>query len=197
MQTVTSNYRVLIVDDNEGIHDDFRSLLESRGSSDSLDALAAELFGDIKLEEPAIDIPSYRFDSAFQGRVALESVKDALERGDSFALAFVDIRMPPGWDGIETIRKIWAIDPNIQMVICSAYSDYSWAEIVHELGVSDRLLLLRKPFDPSSVKQLALATTFKWSQEQAMRQQVRKLEAELDRAHRRIEALQTALARKD
>ncbi|MCA9710986.1 MAG: response regulator, partial [Myxococcales bacterium] len=158
----TSTYRVLIVDDNVGIHDDFRTLLQPSRSPDELDALAEELFGDGGHDQTSQDIPLYRFDSVFQGDSALESVESAKADGDAYALAFVDIRMPPGWDGVETIRKLWAVDPDIQVVLCSAYSDYSWEEIVQRLGVTDKLLMLRKPFDPDSVKQLALTTTCRW-----------------------------------
>src|SRR4029079_9942942 len=120
-------------------------------------------------EEPVVELPSYRCDSAFQGNTALETVKDAVANGDAYALAFIDIRMPPGWDGVETILHLWEIDPNIQMVLCSAYSDYSWEEMPESRGVSDKLLLLRKPFDANSVKQLTLATTSRWQRERLAR----------------------------
>jgi two-component system, NtrC family, sensor kinase len=191
-----STYRVLIVDDNEGIHQDFRSLLQPAREPDELDELAAELFGEGVVAEPSVvELPSYRCDSAFQGDSALENVKDAVANGESYALAFIDIRMPPGWDGVETILHLWEIDPNIQMVLCSAYSDYSWEEIVQKLGVSDKLLLLRKPFDPSSVKQLTLATTSRWRREQLARQQLRELEERLERCRGQLTALEAGIAR--
>ena len=74
----------------------------------------------------------------------------------------VDVRMPPGWDGIETTQKLWEVDPDLQVVICSAYSDYSWDEIIAKLGNSDRLLFLKKPFDAMEILQLANALTEKW-----------------------------------
>jgi diguanylate cyclase (GGDEF)-like protein/PAS domain S-box-containing protein len=77
-------------------------------------------------------------------------------------MAFVDMRMPPGWDGVETISKMWEADPDIQVVICTAYSDYSWEEIIKRLGNVDRLLILKKPFDTVEVCQLAYALTQKW-----------------------------------
>jgi CheY-like chemotaxis protein len=196
VQTALSTYRVLIVDDNEGIHQDFRTLLQPRREPDELDELAAELFGDQAIpEEPIADLPSYRCDSVFQGDTALENVKDAVANGESYALAFIDIRMPPGWDGVETILHLWKIDPNIQMVLCSAYSDYSWEEIVQKLGVSDKLLLLRKPFDPNSVKQLTLATTSRWHHERVARQQLRELEQRMERCREQLVELETGLAR--
>lgn len=190
MESALATYRVLIVDDNEGIHDDFRSLLQPRREPDELDALAAEIFGDdVGADESGPELPSYRCDSVYQGPAALETVKDAVANGESYALAFVDIRMPPGWDGVETILHLWAVDPNIQMVLCSAYSDYSWEEIVQKLGVSDKLLILRKPFDPNSVKQLTLATTSRWQRERAARQRLRELEERLEQGRRHLTAL--------
>lgn len=170
-------YRILIVDDNEAIHRDFRTLLQERPASSDLADLAMAIFGDHGTEAPALDLPIYTFDSAYQGASALETVKNASSTGQSYALAFVDVRMPPGWDGVETIQRIWEVDPNIQMVICSAYSDYTWDELVHTLGTTDKLLFLRKPFDPTCVKQIALAITCKWSREQATREHLTRLEA--------------------
>ena len=72
-------------------------------------------------------------------------------------MAFVDMRMPPGWDGVETIAKMWEVDPEIQIVICSAYSDRPWDEIVRKLGHVDQFLILKKPFDTIEVCQLARA----------------------------------------
>ena len=90
-------------------------------------------------------------------------VQQALDEGRPYAMAFVDIRMPPGWDGIETVRKIWEIDSEILIVICSAYSDYSWEQMVRQLGRTDRFLILKKPFDVVEVRQFAMALTRRWS----------------------------------
>jgi signal transduction histidine kinase/AmiR/NasT family two-component response regulator len=77
-------------------------------------------------------------------------------------MAFVDVRMPPGWDGVETTAKIWEKYPDLQVVICTAYSDYSWKDMVKKLGYSDRLVILKKPFDNVEVLQLAISMTEKW-----------------------------------
>jgi len=194
MDPVSSSYRVLIVDDNEGIHQDFRSLLQPPREPDDLDALADELFGDDEKEE-TFELPSYRCDSAFQGEMALATVKDAVANGDAYALAFIDIRMPPGWDGVETITHLWAIDPNLQIVLCSAYSDYSWEEIVQKLGVSDKLMLLRKPFDANSVKQITLASTSRWHRDRLVRQQLHQLDERLELCREQLTALERDMAR--
>ena len=77
-------------------------------------------------------------------------------------MAFVDVRMPPGWDGVETIARIWEVDPELQIVVCTAYSDYSWEEMRAKVGQPDSLLVLKKPFDNIEVQQLAHALTKKW-----------------------------------
>lgn len=186
----STKYRVLIVDDNEDIHDDFRMLLQPPIQGKALDDLVSEVLGEEGEEAPSVELPDYEFDSAFQGRAAVDAVQGAMAAGKAYALAFVDIRMPPGWNGVETIRNIWKIDPDIQMVICSAYSDFSWEDIVEQLGPSDRLLFLRKPFDPSAVKQMALATTSRWHNELKLREQVRRLEARLAHSEQQLAALE-------
>jgi diguanylate cyclase (GGDEF)-like protein/PAS domain S-box-containing protein len=104
------------------------------------------------------------FDVSFadQGEDGARMAEAAVAEGRPFSVAFVDMRMPPGWDGVTTIKRLWKIDPDLQCVICTAYSDYSWEDILEQLGVNDRLLLLRKPFDPAEVGQLACALTEKW-----------------------------------
>jgi two-component system NtrC family sensor kinase len=77
-------------------------------------------------------------------------------------MAFVDVRMPPGWDGVETTARIWEADPDLQVVICTAYSDCSWEEMLDKLGRSDRLVILKKPFDRVEVLQLANSLSRKW-----------------------------------
>ena len=86
------------------------------------------------------------------------------------------MRMPPGWDGLETIEHLWAADPDVQVVICSAHSDYDWADFIERLGHSDKLLVLKKPFEPIEVLQCASALTRKWQHEQVLRRQVESLE---------------------
>ncbi len=107
----------------------------------------------------------FEIDSAAQGREALELVQRSGREGRPYALAFVDIRMPPGWGGIETIERLWGEDPDLQIVICSAYSDHSHPEIVARLGTSDRLFILKKPFETDEIKQMADALTRRWSLE--------------------------------
>jgi len=154
------NHRILLVDDNTSIHADFRKILcPDRTGNAALAEMEALLFED---PDPPTDHVSFELDSAFQGEEALEMVKQALAENRPYAMAFVDVRMPPGWDGIETIARIWEVNPELQIVVCTAYSDYSWEEMRAKVGQPDSLLVLKKPFDNIEVQQLAHALTKKW-----------------------------------
>jgi PAS domain S-box-containing protein len=154
------NNRILIIDDNPSIHDDIRKILCGDGErNEALGSTKALLFG----EEPSqSDRTRFELDSALQGKEGLAMVQQAAEAGRPYALAFVDVRMPPGWDGVETISHIWKLYPDLQIVICTAYSDHSWAEMIRHFGKTDSLVILKKPFDNIEVLQLAHAMTEKW-----------------------------------
>lgn len=152
----TTKPRILVVDDLPAIHEDFRHILHPEPLGDSLADIEADLFGGDPEPEPvAPEGLQFELESAFQGQEALARVKNALQQGDPFSLAFVDMRMPPGWNGLETIEASWDVDPELAMVICTAFSDYSWEDIVARLGRPDQLLLLRKPFEAGQVRELA------------------------------------------
>ena len=154
----SENRRVLFVDDMPSIHEDFRKILCPAAAAVDLDAEEALLFG---AEKTAAAL-SFEMDSAYQGAEALEKVQASLGNGLPYAMAFLDMRMPPGWDGVETVERLWQADPRLQVVFCTAFSDYSWKEILQRLDVRDRLLILKKPFDPIEVYQFASALTTKW-----------------------------------
>jgi signal transduction histidine kinase len=153
------NRRILIIDDNPSIHEDFRKILEPKGKRDDFEEEAAVLFGDTI---PKLQLPEFEIDSAFQGQEGLDLIEKSLQEDHPYAMAFVDVRMPPGWDGVETTAKIWQKYPDLQVVICTAYSDYSWEEMLKKLGYSDRLVILKKPFDVIEALQLAISLTEKW-----------------------------------
>lgn len=154
------NRRILVIDDDTRIHEDFRKILGEKDVKTEYDEIEAKLFSNEDSYENAI---VYELESVYQGEDGYKKVIEANEQGRPFAMAFVDMRMPPGWDGLETIKKIWEIDSQIQLVICTAYSDYSWNEVLYHLGASDRLIILKKPFDMVEVQQLSTALTTKWS----------------------------------
>ena len=158
----SKNRRILVIDDNSAIHEDFKKILDTDpGSSAPLDELENELFG---LAPHAYGFKNeFEIDSAYQGQEGHAKVCQALKDRRPYAMAFVDMRMPPGWDGVETVRRIWQEDPNLQVVVCTAYSDHSWSDIIRSLGETGNLLILKKPFDTIEIRQLASALTEKWN----------------------------------
>jgi diguanylate cyclase (GGDEF)-like protein len=180
--------RVLLIDDNAAIHGDFRKVLSADSEDDAQETLArleADLFGE---EKSAGTRPNFEVDSAHQGKDGVAMVRAALERGQPYAMAFVDMRMPPGWDGLQTIEELWKVDPDVQIVICSAHTDYDWSEVVERLNHSDKLLVLRKPAEPIEVLQCATALTRKWHNERVVRDQMRELEQVISVRTRGLEA---------
>ena len=169
------NLRVLVIDDTRAIHEDFRKILSGgrRQSATALAASEAGLFGGAASGNQAA---CFELDSAYQGQEGLALVTRALAERRPYAMVFVDVRMPPGWDGIETVERIWEVYPDVQVVICTAYSDYSWDQMIEKLGYSDRLLILKKPFDTVEVLQLATALTEKWRLLQQSRTRLEDLE---------------------
>lgn len=162
------NRRILVVDDTASIHEDFGKILtaDKAKSGAVAKARAAFLGGAAAAPAPDPAAPSeapFVLEFALQGQKAFEMVKAAVAEKRPYALAFVDVRMPPGWDGIETIERLWKEDAELQTVICTAYSDYSWDQTIARLGSSDRLLILKKPFDTIEIRQLACSLTEKWN----------------------------------
>lgn len=153
-----ANRRILIVDDTASIHQDFRKILCADPNGEpSLESLEETLFGTTPKARQA-----YELDSAYQGQEALALVNKALADQAPYALAFIDMRMPPGWDGLQTIEQLWEVDPRLQIALCTAYSDYSFEAIEARLKYNDQLLILKKPFDHLEIRQMASALTWKW-----------------------------------
>ena len=194
--------KIIVIDDNDSIHSDFAAILgKQKEDTSKLDALGSALFsgGDTQKAELATD-NQYDLGFASQGQDGFELVKKAIADGKPYELAFVDMRMPPGWDGLETIKHIWSVDPDIQVVICTAYSDYSWEDIIAELGDTDNLLILKKPFDIIEVSQLASVLTGKWLYARMIAEKLQNLNntideksTELDQANTRREKLLQAM----
>src|SRR5271157_3957324 len=183
------NHRILVIDDNKAIHDDLRKiLLGELKTQENLQDDEAFLFA---IE--VVPITKFEIDSAYQGQEGLAKLQQSLAEQRPYALAFVDVRMPPGWDGVETITHLWQVYPGLQVVVCTAYSDYSWNDIQRRLGQSENLLILKKPFDNIEVIQLAHALTRKWLVSRQAQARLEDLDlmvaqrtAELQAANRRI-----------
>jgi signal transduction histidine kinase/response regulator of citrate/malate metabolism len=172
--------RILVVDDNQAIHDDVRKILcpPTTEAATTLASLEDELFGDgSNAKNGRRNLPTFTVDSALQGRDGLALVKKAIAEQKPYAMAFVDMRMPPGWDGVETTLELWKVAPELQIVICTAYSDYSWDDLLAKIDGSDRLVILKKPFDTIEVLQLANALTAKWNLLQDAKAHAGQLEA--------------------
>jgi two-component system, sensor histidine kinase and response regulator len=183
------NLRILVIDDNRSIHNDFKKILADEGASEKVQAMEAALFG-----QPAVARQAVRFElnSAYQGEEGLEMVQRAVAEGRPYAMAFIDVRMPPGWDGIETTSRIWEVDPEMQIVICTAYSDYSWDQMGAKLGQSDKLVILKKPFDNVEALQLATALTEKWNLARQAKSQMENLENVVEERTRELRTAKEA-----
>jgi signal transduction histidine kinase len=182
--------RLLIVDDNENIHHDFKKVLTNPDHS-QLFNVESQLFGEPEPHMESEDLPiDYQIDDAYQGEEAIAMVEEAAAKGSPYAVIFMDVRMPPGIDGIKAASEIWRRHPDTEMVICSAHSDYSWTDMLKEIGISDKLQFIRKPFDMVTVQQLALSCSRKWELEQTTKKYIRQLELE----NREKEEVQAELA---
>ena len=176
-------HRLLVIDDNPRIHEDYRKILGGRAQAGVSSAEAA-LFG----EQPTSEGPTFDVDSAMQGREGVERARRALDEGRPYSVAFVDMRMPPGWDGLETIEQLWKIDPEVQVVVCSAYTDYDWLELLARLGHSDKLIVIKKPFEPIEILQSASALSRKWQNARALKHHIESLERAVTDRTRGLEA---------
>jgi CheY-like chemotaxis protein len=184
------NLRVIVIDDNPSIHADFRKILNGGDGLENHGAMEKALFGRAGDTHRAA---GFKVDSAHQGQEGFEMVQRGLREGAPYAMAFIDVRMPPGWDGVETTERIWAVDPNLQVVICTAYSDYSWSEMVERLGPTDKLLILKKPFDNIEALQLATSLSEKWHLSRVARLQMEDLERLVEERTSRLTAANLAL----
>ena len=187
--------RILVIDDTPAIHQDFRKILGLRsGNAPALSASEAALL-DRARSGPTR--PVFQMDSALRGQQGLELVRRAQNEKNPYALAFVDVRMPTGWDGIETVTRLWKQDPDIQIVICTAHSDYSWEQTRERLGHVDSFIVLKKPFDTIEVLQLAEALTEKWRLARQERDRLQNLEHRIQERNSDLQAIQSIDAQLD
>ncbi|HWN97288.1 MAG TPA: response regulator [Methylomirabilota bacterium] len=173
MNALSQNRRILLVDDNPAIHDLERILLEQLEDRSAEAGASSQLSGSDSAHPPRV---RFEIDTALQGQQAMEMVNAAALAGRPYAMAFIDVRMPPGWDGVETTARIWERHPDLQVVLCTAFCDYSWDDMRKRLGESENLLILKKPFDNMEVLQLAYALTSKWNVTRMANLQIEQLD---------------------
>jgi diguanylate cyclase (GGDEF)-like protein len=196
--------RVLVVDDTPQIHADIRRILAAASRIEPpADPAFAGLLEDTRAfrSESAPTRTQFEIDSATQGQEGLALVTAAVEAGRPYSVAFVDMRMPPGWDGLETIEQLLRADPRLQIVICTAYSDHGWNDIHERLECTDNILVLKKPFDVIEARQMAWALCEKWrlareaeSRHGELAEQNSELKREVERrAHAEVRLVHDAL----
>lgn len=189
-----NSVRILIVDDNVSIHEDFKNILGSISDfwrkGNELKMLEKDLFGESEQESDTI----YEIDDAFQGEEAINMFNMAEKEGNPYTLVFMDVRMPPGIDGIRTSLAIWESNPGVEIVLCTAYSDYSWDEIISTVGQTDHLLFIKKPFDTVTIRQMVVALVRKWQHNNQQKCYTNQLENDLDERCRQIKSLQNHLS---
>lgn len=172
------NRHILVIDDQRDLRERLANFITKSGKSNETVALVDKMKS--KLAGETDDSPilqhvqtreiHYLVDTAASGEEGFKMVKEALTGDQPYAMIFLDMRMPPGWDGMETMEHILEVDKKVQIVICTAYADYSWKDIVERVGIRDNLLILKKPFDNMEVAQLALSLTEKYNSEERIRQ---------------------------
>ncbi len=146
------NNRILIVDDNRDLHSVLHLALVNKGRHS-------------EHESQATDSSSYEIDSAYSGEEAYEKVKEALRSHKPYAVILMDMRMPPGWDGLETSKKIFEIFPDTEIAIITAYSDFSQQEVFAQINHTDHLQFKKKPFTLKEIKELIQNLLKKWNTE--------------------------------
>jgi diguanylate cyclase (GGDEF)-like protein len=160
--------RILIVDDEPAMHDSYRRCFAPAKPDVALSALAAELFGDDAPEPDAA--PAFEFTHCDQGLDAVAAVERGQAEGRPFAVAFIDIRMPPGIDGRETARRIRALDGQVNLCIVTGYSDFSPLEISRAAGPADKIFYIAKPFEVAEIQQTATALAERWRADRELTQ---------------------------
>lgn len=175
--------RILVIDDEPALHEAYRNAFApsaQKTAAIALSDMASELFADLtspsanSQPDNAVD-----FTAASQGEEAVALVEKALVDGCPFQVAFIDVRMPPGIDGKETARRIRSIDPDINLVIVTAFSDHSVTDIATVAGPPDKIFYIAKPFAAAEVLQMATALSQRWEADHRQIERLRQKLVEL------------------
>jgi CheY-like chemotaxis protein len=184
---MTENPRILVVDDDPGVRDAFREILAPSPTSNIAEKGAA-LFGDPGSEPEACPPETYDLILAENGEAGVRAVEQSIEDKLPFAVAFIDMNMP-GIDGAETSRRIWMLDPQVKIVIVTAFSEYKPCDIIN-IAQRDDLFYLRKPFNTDEIKQFARALSNQWQVErdrEILAARLEKVNAELEDMNKNLQ----------
>jgi diguanylate cyclase (GGDEF)-like protein len=170
MKSTRQPIRMLIVDDEQPVRESYAEILVNPVSSSDRNErlqMRARLFRNPGTAQPAQACSATGFDPVFCGGAiaAVDTVRDACANGRPFAVVFLDMRMPPGPDGLWAAERIRVLDPEVEIVICTAFSDADPREISRRVPPEDKLFYLQKPFHAHEIRQIAVALGLKWSAE--------------------------------
>jgi diguanylate cyclase (GGDEF)-like protein len=166
--------RILVADDEAAIRDSYRDILTPRGAEPqvegrSLDEMRARLFGTARA---AVEAASERFELHFcsGAEEAVAAVKDSVVEDRLFSVVLLDMRMPPGPDGLWAAIRIRELDQRVDIVVVTAYSDIDPEEISRQVPPTGSMFYLQKPFHPHEIRQLAGALGRRRQAEERIRQ---------------------------
>jgi signal transduction histidine kinase/CheY-like chemotaxis protein len=188
------SYRVLVIDGDPAVHELFKGVLTSAPQPEP-GSVPAKVEGEEGAAGLA-DFPTFEVDSVFRGEEGLARICDSLEEGRPYTMVFADMRKSAGWDGIETLSRIWKQSFELQIVICTEHKDFSWHEIIRRFGHSGRLLILTKPFDPTEVRQVAYSLAEKWDLARQARSHLERLQRLIGERTEKLEKANLSLQRK-
>jgi signal transduction histidine kinase/CheY-like chemotaxis protein len=187
------SYRVLVIDGDAAAHELFKGVLTSAPQPEG--DVFAKGQGD-EGGEALMDFPTFEVDSAFRGEDGLARISESLEEGRPYTMVFAGMQMSPGWDGIETVSRVWKESFELQIVICTEHKDFSWHEIIRRFGHSGRLLILTKPFDSTEVRQVAYSLAEKWDLARQARSHLERLQRLVGERTEKLEKANLSLQRK-
>ncbi len=181
--SIEKKYKILVVDDQVDVLEDYLRILAPTHDDKRIevDLIEEEIFGNSKRRATIVDRAEENLDvtTATQGEDAIEIVRNAIEMGEVFSVVFLDVRMPPGMDGIMAASQIRRIDPDVEIVIVTAYSDYSRPEIrnmISDVKPDKSLYYLQKPFNSDEILEMARALLRKWNLTQEVKWKTRDIE---------------------
>lgn len=173
----TLKYKILVVDDNPEILEDFKKVLgQNVVTHDALEKLSTQVFGERETNKPKNFLDKFELHFASQGADAIKKIEESITLNHPFSVMYIDVKMPPGMNGLETVKRVHLIDSNLEIVICSAYNDYTLDQMAQRICDHDRLIYIKKPFTSIEVQQLTRCLTSKWQAQRNSTNYIRDLE---------------------